>query len=180
MSIFFTSDTHFYHKNIIKYENRPFNSVEEMNTAMIENWNETVEPNDEVYILGDFAFADGKTVNELLKRLNGKKYLIKGNHDSFLRDKDFDKSLFAWVKDYHVLNYNNHKYVLFHYPIKVWDCKHHDAIHCYGHVHSKMVNHHKFLDDLVNAYNVGVDVNDFTPISIDDLEIIKGGNGTEE
>lgn len=169
MSIFLTSDNHFYHKNIIKYENRPFESVEEMNAIMIENWNKKIEKNDEVYILGDFAFTDGKRATELLKTLNGKKYLIRGNHDSFLKDKDFDKAQFEWIRDYYILRYNNYKFILFHYPIQVWDCQHHGAIHLYGHVHSNSEGHHPLLEELVNAYNVGVDVHEYAPKNIEEF-----------
>ena len=68
---FYTSDLYFNHGNIIRYENRPFDTVEEMNETLIRNWNRKVKKGDEVYILGDFTFSDGKTANELLKRLNG-------------------------------------------------------------------------------------------------------------
>ena len=173
MSIFFTADTHFYHKNIIKYENRPFKSIEEMNEVMIKKWNTKVKPTDSIYILGDFIFSDGATANQLVKRLNGKKYLIKGNHDSFLRDNQFDRSLLGWIKDYYLLRDNNIKYALFHYPIAVWDCKHYGSIHLYGHVHSNKDNHHPLLINLENAYNVGVDVNNYEPVSINEVLIKK-------
>lgn len=166
MSIFFTADTHFCHKNIIKYEDRPFNSIEEMNEIMIKKWNAKVRPTDTIYILGDFIFSDGVTATQLVKRLNGKKYLIKGNHDLFLKDNKFDRSLLGWIKDYYLLKNNNIKYVLFHYPIQVWDCKHYGSIHLYGHVHS---NHHPLLVQLGKAYNVGVDVNNYTPISLEEV-----------
>lgn len=167
MSIFFTADNHFCHKNIIKYENRPFNSIEEMNEVMINKWNAKVKKNDDVYILGDFIFSDGSTANTIISNLNGRKYLIRGNHDSFLKDNVFNRSLFEWIKDYYVLKQNNLKFVLFHYPIQVWDCKHHNSIHLYGHVHSNKENHHPLLVELGKAYNVGVDVNDFEPISLE-------------
>lgn len=169
MSIFFTADTHFCHKNIIKYEDRPFNSVEEMNEVMIQKWNAKVKPTDSVYILGDFIFSNGITANQLVKRLNGKKYLIKGNHDSFLKDRDFDRSQLEWIKDYYLLKDNNIKYALFHYPIAIWDCKHYDSIHLYGHVHSNKDNHHPLLMNLGNAYNVGVDINNYEPVSINEV-----------
>ena len=169
MSIFFTADTHFHHKNIIKYEDRPFTSIEEMNETMIKKWNAKVKPNDSIYIIGDFIFSDGETANKLIKRLNGRKQLIKGNHDSFLRDRSFDRSLLEWVKDYYLLRINNMKFILFHYPIQVWDCKHHDSIHLYGHVHSNKDNHHPLLIELGKAYNVGVDVNNYEPISLEEV-----------
>lgn len=167
---FYTSDLHLFHKNIIKYENRPFNSVEEMNDYIVYKWNSKVSEKDEVYILGDFAFCNGKQANELLDRLNGKKYLIKGNHDSFLKDKDFDKSKFEWIKDYCKINDNGEKVIMFHYPIAVWDCQHHGSVHLYGHVHSNTDDHHPLLFKLENAYNVGVDVCDFEPKTLIELK----------
>lgn len=168
MSIFLTSDLHFNHKNIIKYESRPFKSVEHMDNQMITNWNRAVKPNDDIYILGDFCFGDGAFVNNLLDQLNGRKYLIKGNHDNFLKDKDFDKSKFVWIKDYFVLKHNKQKYVLFHYPIQTWDCQHHGSYHCYGHIHSN-IGEHRMKYDILNSFNVGVDVNNFTPVNIDTI-----------
>ena len=80
MRIFFIADTHFGDGAILRYENRPFSSVQEMNSAMIERWNAAVGSEDVVYLLGDFG-ADG-TEAETLSALNGVKYLVKGNHDT--------------------------------------------------------------------------------------------------
>lgn len=167
MSIFFTSDNHFYHKNIIEYERRPYKDVEEMNERMIENWNKKVKNNDDVYILGDFSFGNGNETNSLLESLNGRKYIVRGNHDYFLDKKDFNMDLIEWAKDYYVLKYNKMKFVLFHFPIAVWDCKHHGSIHLYGHVHSNTTTDHPLRFELFNSYNVGVDVNDYMPVSIE-------------
>lgn len=168
MSIFFTSDTHFSHKNIIEYENRPFSGIEEMDAYMIWRWNEKVKPTDSVYILGDFIFGKGADANKILRKLNGNKHLIKGNHDHFLKDGNFNKSLFNWVKDYYVLKYNKMKFILFHYPIQVWDCQHYGAIHLYGHIHSNQ-GEHVMEYDLPNSYNVGVDVNGYEPVSMEEI-----------
>jgi calcineurin-like phosphoesterase family protein len=80
--IWFTADTHFYHKNIIKYCNRPFKTLEEMHETLIANWNSLVKPEDIIFVLGDFCFGSGKKVKELTAQLNGEKFLILGNHDS--------------------------------------------------------------------------------------------------
>ena len=178
---FYTSDLHLDHTNIIKYENRPFNSIDEMNETIIRNWNKRVKPGDEVYILGDFCFdKDGSRTNQFLKRLNGRKYLVKGNHDHFIKAKNFDKSLFEWIKDYAVIKDENDVVVLFHYPIAVWDRKHHNSIHLYGHIHSNTGEHHPLDFDLGNAFNVGVDVCDFEPKTLDELIDMAGGLVDEE
>ena len=90
--IYYTSDLHFGHKNIIKYENRPFESIEDMTEGLIERWNNKVTNNDVVYILGDFAlknsYMNKAKILECFKRLNGYKYLVPGNHEDYLT-KDF-------------------------------------------------------------------------------------------
>ena len=98
--IYFTSDLHFSHYNIIKYCNRPFESVDKMNNILINNWNKIVKENDEVYILGDITLGDNE---KYLNRLKGSKYLIKGNHDKIRTHENL-----KWVKDYYELKYNKH------------------------------------------------------------------------
>ena len=164
MTIYFSADTHFNHANIIKYCNRPFSSVEEMNEALIEKWNNKVKDNDQIYILGDLIFGNGLQANDILNKLNGKKFFIKGNHDPFLKDKNFNRSLLEWIKDYYVLKVNKQKIVLFHYPIAEWDGKFHGSIHLYGHVHNN-----PFPYELGRTYNVGVDVNNFEPVSLEEI-----------
>ena len=166
--IYFTSDLHFGHKNVIKYENRPFEGVGEMNKVLIDNWNDTVTDKDEVYILGDFSFHGIEATQSIIRKLNGQKYLILGNHDHVCK-KSSVKEMFAWTKDYYTLKYNNVKFVLFHYPIASWDCKHHGSIHLYGHVHSNKDNYHPLLIELGKAYNVGVDVNNYEPVSLEEV-----------
>src|SRR3990167_7246288 len=87
--IYFTADLHFGHKNIITFCNRPFAGTQEMNRALIDNWNSRVQKSDEVYLLGDVSFAAAEYTKHMLEQLNGKIYLIKGNHDS-------DKALKVW------------------------------------------------------------------------------------
>ena len=169
--LYFTADTHFGHSNIIDLCGRPFTDVGKMNYTLIENWNSCIENDDEIYILGDFTFnGDGIEANKLIQRLNGKKYMIRGNHDKFLEDETFDENNFVWIKDYHVLDYKKIKIVLFHYPILEWRGYFKDAIHLYGHVHNckKDPAQLKRLSVLgKRAINVGVDVNNFSPISIE-------------
>lgn len=89
---YFIADTHFYHEAIIGFSHRPFRDVTDINRQLSRNWNQVVRnPTDEVYILGDFLYqGTGAQANALLKQLNGKKYLIKGNHDDYLNDDQFD------------------------------------------------------------------------------------------
>ena len=81
MTVYFSSDTHFNHKNILKYTNRPFSSIEEHDEGMIKNWNDTVGPEDEIYFLGDFSLGSTDNAMAALRRLHGRKHLIWGNHE---------------------------------------------------------------------------------------------------
>lgn len=155
---YYIADTHFGHKNVINFEHRPFKNIDEMKEKYIEIWNKKINRGDEVYILGDFSFYRGEETNEILKRLNGMKFLIKGNHDYlYLTDKNFDKSLFVWIKDYDMIKDGDDKIVLFHYPIQVWNEQHHGSLHFYGHVHSNTGTFHPMKYEIPNSYNVGID-----------------------
>ena len=114
-NIWFTGDTHFGHANVIKHCNRPFKSADEMDETMIRNWNDRVSEHDSVYHLGDFSFSKGPKTREILDRLNGHIYLIRGNHDGDQVVKVCaDK--FVWIKDYFELKVDNQKMILCHYP----------------------------------------------------------------
>ena len=176
---FYTSDLHLDHANMLKFEPeaRPFLNVDDMNEAIIENWNAKVKPGDIVYILGDFCFdTKGDRANNFLRRLNGQKFLIRGNHDAFLKGKEFDSSLLIGVKDYmevkDTVNGEEVSVCLFHYPIAVWNRKHHKAYHLFGHIHSNISygSHHALEFDLGDhAFNVGADVRDLEPKTLQEL-----------
>lgn len=174
--IYFTSDLHFGHTNIIKYCNRPFSSVEDMDKALINSWNEAVKPDDDIYILGDFTMRGSGQARGYLSALNGRKYLIVGNHDLFLDDLDEAEGWFEWVKDYAAVDFHGVSFVLFHYPIVEWFRFGKGAIHLYGHIHNSPPAATKIPSN-IRAFNVGVDVNDFAPVSID--EIIRRANKIE-
>lgn len=123
--IWFTSDTHFNHANIIKYCNRPFSSIQEMNETIINNWNSVVTKDDTVYHLGDFAF--GK-VNEFANKLNGKIVLIKGNHDTIPHNH-----MFAEVCDTKIVTIDNQMIFMSHFAHRVWPRSHYNTWHLYGH-----------------------------------------------
>jgi len=167
---YFIADTHFYHAAVIDFCQRPFRDVVDMNEQLIKNWNKVIKsPKDEIYILGDFVYhGTGEQAAAILKRLRGKKYLIRGNHETYLKDQDFDISLFEWVKDYYSFKYEKRKFDLFHYPILEWDGYYHDAIQLYGHVHNSRPDYFERLLG-INALNVGVDMINYRPISIDEV-----------
>ena len=119
---YYIADNHFFHKALNTHmDNRGFSDVEEMNDYMIQQWNSRVKKNDEVIVLGDFSWGSVSQTQEVLDQLNGKIYLIKGNHDRFVEDKKFDVSQLGWVKDYEELNDNRRKVILSHYPIACYN-----------------------------------------------------------
>lgn len=170
--MFFTSDTHFGHRNIIKYSNRPFASVEEMNEVLIQRWNEKVGPKDEVYHLGDVAFATSeKQTKEILDRLNGKIYLIKGNHEKLALTY---RQRFEWIKDYHELKIKDdsfergrQKVILFHYAIREWNGKYRGTYQLYGHSHGNLPD-----DPHAQAFDVGTDCHDYYPLAWEEVKTI--------
>ena len=169
--IYFTADHHFGHANVIKHCNRPFATAEEMDESLIQNWNATISQKDEVYILGDFTMRPASEALKYLTRLNGRKYFIKGNHDRFLKGKGINliEKEFEWIKDYHALNVDGKCFILFHYPILEWANYYRGSIHLYGHVHNSQTSA-KRLEGLKGpAFNVGVDVNDYRPVSIKEI-----------
>lgn len=167
--IYFTSDQHFFHENVIKHANRPFLNAEEMNKTLIKKWNGRVTGLDEVYILGDVTMKGAELAMEVLKRLHGKKYLIKGNHDHFHEKENFDWTIFEWIKDYHELTYENQRFVLFHYPIKEWNHYFRGAIHLHGHQHNHEDYNLMNLEKGLRMYDVGVDANLMAPVSIEEI-----------
>jgi calcineurin-like phosphoesterase family protein len=160
MDIWFTSDTHFGHKNIIKYSNRPFDSIDEHDEALITYWNETVKEGDTIYHLGDFAF---KKWGLYLPRLKGNKHLIIGNHDPG-RDDILKKTQGHWLTvEYYRELKTPCPLVLFHYPIRDWNRAHHDVLHLHGHEHGALLGNDQMLD-------VGVDCWNYRPVNIDQIK----------
>ena len=141
--IFFTSDTHFGHENIMKYANRPFRDAAHMNEELIKNWNEIISDGDEVYHLGDFAFGTTpEKTKPILDRLNGKIYLLEGNHEKCVTRKSYNRDRFEWIKDKFILKFTEDgvKYMitLEHCAGRVWFSSHHGSWLCYGHSHDSL------------------------------------------
>lgn len=167
--IYFTSDLHFYHDNIIRHVNRPFYNVEEMNKRLIKNWNERISYNDEVYILGDITMKGPDLAIKIISQLRGKKYLVRGNHDKFCQHSEFNMELFGWIKDYAEIVYNNTKFILFHYPIMEWNNFFRGSIHLHGHQHNYIEYNYQNLTQGIRRYDVGVDANNMAPVSADEI-----------
>lgn len=158
--IFIYSDPHFGHKNVIKYANRPFSSINEMNSQLIKNFNKVVGHDDVVYILGDFSFLNTISTAEILKSLNGYKFLIKGNHDR-KTNTAYKKMGFTEVYDKPIILMNC--FILSHEPI---DENTGDLINVYGHLHQNAHN------DSPMKFCACVEKTDYKPISLDEIENI--------
>lgn len=164
-----TRETHFGHDNIIRFCDRPFKSAEEMNEKLIENWNNVVPKDGIVFHLGDFAFGGSQLWKEVLSKLNGHIYLILGNHDrKNLRDGYMEH--FELIVPQMQIEIDNHSVYLNHYPFLCYGGSYRDVIQLFGHVHtSKSKNTGKDFERLQylmpTQYDVGVDFNDFKPIS---------------
>ncbi len=152
-NVFFTSDTHFYHGNIIRYCDRPFLSVDDMNESLVNNWNCVVGPDDMVYHLGDVAFASQENTLKTLERLNGKITLVLGNHDRSAGFYRRIKNNIVAVTKSMTLNLGGKDVLLEHIPRLVEP----DVLQLCGHVHTAWKTFQRKI-------NVGVDVWDFKPV----------------
>jgi calcineurin-like phosphoesterase family protein len=157
MNIFYTSDNHFFHTNIIKYCDRPFVDVNEMNETMIRNWNSVVQQGDLVIHGGDFALCNFDTAKHILECLNGDKILVRGNHDR--SSKSMREMGFKEV----VSLYNSGTVCVVHDPSKVSEdiIKIRDHI-LYGHTHERLIHKDKFI-------NICVEQNNYTPKTLEQL-----------
>lgn len=159
---FFTSDTHFFHNNIIQYCNRPFSSVDEMNEKLIENWNSVVGKNDIIWHLGDFCFGKKENIHEILPRLNGRINLVMGNHDhqkiGFYYDAGFHR-----VYDRQIII--NGFYILSHTPVEFINenCPYYNI---YGHVHDNTC----YKTWAKNGCCVCVERHEYKPISWKEIQ----------
>lgn len=168
-NVWFIADTHFGHRSMVRgsaLELRPeFWDTQEMDEHLVQRWNSMVQPKDDVYHLGDFAFAGTARTVELLGRLHGRKYLIEGNHDEGM--SQVARSLFEWVKPLHYLRLASQvRITLCHYPLLSWRNMHHGALHFHGHSHGNLQTKVK------GRLDVGVDnlkryFNSYIPVALD-------------
>lgn len=172
--VFFIADTHFLHANIIKYCNRPFETVEEMDEFMISTWNATVSEGDTVYHLGDFALPNRRlphqeqeaSVRRILNRLNGHVILIRGSHDYY-------PDVFEKCYDIHLIKIGGRRVVLCHYPMLSWPYSHYGSLMLHGHHHGRLEifreTLYSLLPDLKNQMDVGIDLHGFRPLCSEEV-----------
>ena len=164
--IYFTSDLHIGHANIIKFCDRPFSTVHEMDETLIENWNARVTDSDTVYILGDLMFRNEIDPEEVLSRLKGRKYLITGNHDKKWMHQIDLKKHFEKVSKLMVLRLGKKTITLCHYPMMAFEGNY----LIYGHIHNNKSDlYYPLLKTMENALNAGVEINGYMPVTFEEL-----------
>lgn len=131
--IYYISDMHFGHNNVMQYDNRPFDNIMQMDEALINNWNARVSDEDTVYVLGDAFFNGKERCLEILCQLKGHKHLIKGNHD---RDKGRLGQEWDSIQDYAEITDGEYFVLMSHYPMMFYNRQHDGAVMLYGHVHN--------------------------------------------
>jgi len=182
MKTFFTGDTHFGHENVIKFDGRPFETVEEMDNELIRRWNAKVDKGDLVYVLGDMIWKSrNDDAPTLIKSLNGQIILIKGNHDRFLHNAKA-KAALAGIKDSDDIcvtleDGTKKRCILSHYFIPMYNGHRHQAIHL--HAHSHFTDEADFEVDFAEElnkkgckneiYNVGCMYWNYEPVTLDEI-----------
>ena len=169
--IYITSDTHFNHANILKYEaeTRPFETVEEMNETIINNWNSVVAEDDTIYVCGDMFMGMLDKIEPIINRLKGKIILVRGNHDTKNRLEIY-KTLGIEIHDIAYISYKGRFFILCHFPIASQEFinmvrkDNSEVVVLYGHIHSNAPK--GYVD---GTYHIGIDTNDLTPISLEQI-----------
>ena len=170
-NIYFTSDSHFGHDKEFIFKERGFNSIEEMNAAIIKNWNSVVQPDDTVYHLGDVMLGDNNKGIECLKQLNGEIHLLFGNHDTLTRQKLYAECPNVCIDGFAtMIKFRGYNFYLSHYPTIVTNEDSNlplkrQIINLYAHTHQK----ENFYNDIPTMYHVGMDSHNNTPVSFDTI-----------
>lgn len=159
MSVYFIGDTHFHHYNILRYCSRPFENVNEMDDALVYNWNSVITDRDFVYHLGDVGFGD---MSDILPKLRGRKILILGSHDKDVKRPEAAKHFEQIHHGFFELKMDGQLVVLCHYCMQSWPKSFHGSWHLYGHSHGRIEEAETML-----RFDVGVDVWDFKPVPWD-------------
>lgn len=185
-NLFFTSDLHFGHRNVINFCNRPFTDIKDMSEKLIENWNAVVNNNDIVFVLGDtFWFNDSRTIKKVLEQLNGKEiYILPGNHcdfDAYHRVDDprihlCQDIVCLWLTSADFERRHWHRKTMeiwmSHYPLTTWPHRENGAFQLFGHIHSQPGKTEGVDQNLAlhwNQADVGCDYWEWKPVLFEDV-----------
>lgn len=164
---YYIGDTHFGHANILRLDGRPFSSIAENDECLISNWNETVTDTDDIWVLGDFAWA---TPEVYAQRLRGRKHLIIGNHDRLTTVAR--KEFVSIDKMAHVQDKAFGKTVqihLCHFPLAEWNGYYRGAYHIFAHIHSNTGKTYQIMKQFDKALNAGCMINNYKPVTFEEL-----------
>ena len=178
--VFFTSDLHFGHEWLIQFNNRPFASVEEMDQTLIARWNQVVPADGIVFVLGDIGVTSHARIIDIFKQLQGDKILIRGNHDMEYYTQETLQSIFTEIHDLLYLRVRDFKQSIYyylmlcHYPMIDWKSSYRGVWQLFGHIHTRQLEEFNTVKTHLFAeqYDVGVDNNQFQPLSFPQLRTI--------
>lgn len=168
MTNYYIADPHFGHENIIRFCDRPLTGVHEMNRWLEESWNARVTDDDDVFIVGDFAYRSAENVGPLLERLHGRKHLIIGNHDKkWMKTIDPAEHFVEVGQALFTVDDQRRRIWMCHYPCMTWPKY---TWHVYGHIHNnKPEEFWPLLRGYDMALNAGVEVNGYMPVTLEEL-----------
>ena len=170
--VFFTSDLHLGHENVLEWR-KGFNSIDEMDETLITNWNHRVHKNDFIIITGDLIYKSKRSPVEYLDALKGRKILVKGNHDADWMKELTDEQIakyFEGVYDLYSFKRNGVKLRFCHYPMIAWESSRHQSILVCGHIHDKREGfEYEMVSKVPYAFNAGVNVNGMKPVTLSEL-----------
>ena len=168
----FTSDLHFGHENAVRFDHRPFIDATDMFEKMKKLWNDKVNDNDDVWILGDVTCGNIIPPEQYISQLRGRKHLIYGNHDRNIIMSPEAQALFVECCHLRYLQSEGRVLFLSHYPIADWYGMRHGSFHIYGHIHTDTGDVYKFMtagDRGQHAFNAGCMINGYAPVSFEEL-----------
>ena len=170
---YYIGDMHLGHRNSIRFDNRPFEDIEEMDKVLIDNWNARVTDRDDVFIVGDFSYRAYREPHQYLKRLKGRKHFIIGNHDqATLKDekaKDYLWSMDKMMNITDILDGTPIQVHLSHFPIADWNACFHGGWHVYSHIHNERGPVYEFMHSRGRALNAGCMINGYMPVTFKEL-----------
>ncbi|MCQ2772560.1 MAG: metallophosphoesterase family protein [Bacilli bacterium] len=183
--IYYISDIHFNDQRIFDKCNRPFRDLNDFKEAMIKNWNAKVGEQDDIYVLGDIAEDSDSSSLEVFRLLNGKKHLIVGNHDTNLLEAIKESAIFESIDYISLINDSGRKVCICHYPLMDWMEFNRNGMLVYGHIHNKTASNGAAYAQIKDyykdkpAYNCGVDVTGYKPVTLDEMIELKEANKDE-
>lgn len=167
--IYYFGDSHIEHANVIKHDNRPFSTVEEMNETLLNNYCSRVTNNDTVVFGGDVFFRNQTSPEYYLKQFKGTKLLARGNHDKkWLKDKSLWK-YFDEIGDILTVKDGKETVIVCHYPLSEWDGYFRGYYHVYNHIHNNTNQAYYDMKNKERALNGGCMINNYMPVTLEEL-----------